>query len=101
MGRFLAAYDEYRLVKGERAGCRREVTSLLLDAAASDIILVEFHMINPSLATIFTVGAAVFVAGLIAYRLMWAGAQFSGFGVLPRSLRRWQRWIQGEAATRK
>jgi len=63
--------------------------------------VVESHMNNALLAIFISAGTAVLVVGLVIYRLLWAAGQFSGFTVLPRSLRRWQRWIQGEVADRK
>lgn len=38
----------------------------------------------------------LFVLGLVLFRLLWAGSSFAGFGTLPRSLAKLQRWLQGE-----
>ena len=40
---------------------------------------------------------ALFVLGLVLYRLLWAGSSFAGYtGTLPKNLRKFQRWLQGE-----
>lgn len=52
------------------------------------------------LTTLFSIGTVLFVAGLVAYRLLWAGsgfaAYFPGAGWLPKKLQRMQLWLHGE-----
>ena len=59
-------------------------------------------MLNlPPPATLLTFGTFLTVIGLVIYRLLFAGAQFAGYQMLPLSLRRWRRWLHGEPLDKK
>lgn len=48
-------------------------------------------------ALIFAGVTAVFVLGLVLYRLLWTGSSLAGYtGILPKRLAKLQRWLQGE-----
>jgi len=47
-------------------------------------------------AVILTGLTVLFVLGLVLFRLLWAGSSLAGFGTLPRSLAKLQRWLHGE-----
>lgn len=48
------------------------------------------------LAVVVTGLTVLFVVGLVLFRLLWAGSSLAGFGTLPRSLTKLQRWLRGE-----
>jgi len=47
-------------------------------------------------AVVLTGLTVLFVLGLVQFRLLWAGSSLAGFGTLPRSLAKLQRWLHGE-----
>jgi hypothetical protein len=58
-------------------------------------------MISASiLTTLLTIITILFVVGVVAYRLLWAGSNFAGYFAgarwLPRTLQRVQHWLRGE-----
>jgi hypothetical protein len=55
----------------------------------------------PPPATLLTFGTFLAAVALVIYRLLWAGASLAGTGMLPRSLQRWRRWLQGERLDKK
>ena len=50
-------------------------------------------------AVVLTGLTVLFVAGLVLFRILWAGSHFAAFGNLPRSLAKLQRWLHGEYKT--
>jgi hypothetical protein len=56
----------------------------------------------PPVATGITFGTFFVIVGLVVYRCLWAAASFAGWAdMLPKTLRRWQRWLPGEATPKK
>jgi hypothetical protein len=47
-------------------------------------------------AVVLTGLTVLFVVGLVLFRLLSAGSSLAGFGTLPRSLAKLQRWLHGE-----
>ena len=47
-------------------------------------------------AVVLTGLTVLLILGLVLFRLLWAGSSLAGFGTLPRSLGKLQRWLHGE-----